>query len=86
MCAFFPRVVCPENVHALEGLAQPQAWSVGEVSAAPCLQGRRRASRSDTRAASQAFSRMLWSQNSKRRPYIATLCVTVVCLSLVLSA
>ncbi len=29
-----------ENVHAREGLAQPQAWSVGGVSAAPCLQGR----------------------------------------------
>ncbi len=26
----------PENVHALEGLAQPQAWSAGDASAAPC--------------------------------------------------
>ena len=25
---------------ACEGLAQPQAWSVGDASAAPCLQGR----------------------------------------------
>jgi hypothetical protein len=26
----------------------------------------------------QAFSRMLWSQNSKSRPYIATLCRTLI--------
>ncbi len=41
-----------------KGLAQPQAWHAGDVSASP-EQGRgMRASRSDTRAASQAFERM----------------------------
>ena len=41
--------------HAREGLAQPQ----------PACRGGRRASRSDTLTASEAFERMLWSQNSK---------------------
>ncbi len=48
---------CFVTKHAQKGLVQPQAWSVGNASAAPC-RGGRRACRSDTLAASQAFERM----------------------------
>jgi hypothetical protein len=64
-----------ENVHALEGLACRARVAPASSPASHCKQGAAYAPRLRLR---QAFSRMLWSQNNKNRPYIATLCRTLV--------
>jgi hypothetical protein len=61
--AGLPRAWHSENVHALEGLACRARVTPASSPAAPASRVRRL-------RLCQAFSRMLWSQNSKSLPYI----------------